>query len=153
MAFMQVRGHVGGLRSGLDRCRVTMLHAHSGRTVAGRPGASHRAGCGPSTRERPARPPVPEARGRESDGVARHPLVPVESARPAGTLGAVTRPTPRAPQLVVRRRTSVLTAGLAVAGALALSGCQLTSPQQTMVPYQPADGVNVTLGSSRSTTS
>ncbi len=62
-------------------------------------------------------------------------------------MGAVTRPTLRAPQLVVRRRTSVLTAGLAVAGALALSGCQLTSPQQTMMPYQPADGVNVTLGS------
>ena len=61
-------------------------------------------------------------------------------------MGAVTRPTPRAPQLVVRRRTSVLTAGLAVAGTLALSGCQLTSPQQTTVPYQPADGVNVTLG-------
>jgi hypothetical protein len=60
---------------------------------------------------------------------------------------AVTRPTPRAPQLVVRRSTSVLTAGLAVAGALALSGCQLTSPQQTMMPYQPADGVDVTLGS------
>ena len=60
--------------------------------------------------------------------------------------GAVTRPTPRAPQLVVRRSTSVLTAGLAVAGALALSGCQLTSPQQTTVPYQPADGVDVTLG-------
>ena len=62
-------------------------------------------------------------------------------------MGAVTRPTPRAPQLVVRRRTSVLTAGLAVAGALALSGCQLTSPQQTMMPYQPADGVDITLGS------
>jgi hypothetical protein len=61
-------------------------------------------------------------------------------------VGAVTRPTPRAPQLVVRRRTSVLTAGLAVAGALALSGCQLTNPQQTMQPYQPADGVDVTLG-------
>jgi hypothetical protein len=46
----------------------------------------------------------------------------------------------------VRRRTSVLTAGVAVAGALALSGCQLTSPQQTMEPYQPADGIDVALG-------
>jgi hypothetical protein len=46
----------------------------------------------------------------------------------------------------VRRSTSVLTVGAAVAGALALSGCQVTSPQQTTVPYQPADGVNVTLG-------
>jgi hypothetical protein len=47
----------------------------------------------------------------------------------------------------VRRSTSVLTAGLAVAGALVLSGCQLASPQQTMLPYQPADGIDVTLGS------
>jgi hypothetical protein len=46
----------------------------------------------------------------------------------------------------VRRSTSALTVGAAVAGALALSGCQVTSPQQTTVPYQPADGVNITLG-------
>ena len=46
----------------------------------------------------------------------------------------------------MRRSTSVLTVGAAVAGALALSGCQVTSPQQTTVPYQPADGVNVVLG-------
>ena len=46
----------------------------------------------------------------------------------------------------MRRSTSVLTVGAAVAGALALSGCQVTSPQQTTVPYQPADGVNITLG-------
>jgi hypothetical protein len=46
----------------------------------------------------------------------------------------------------VRRSTSALTVGAAVAGALALSGCQVTSPQQTTVPYQPADGVNLTLG-------
>jgi hypothetical protein len=46
----------------------------------------------------------------------------------------------------VRRSTSVLTVGAAVAGSLALSGCQVTSPQQTTVPYQPADGVNVVLG-------
>jgi len=58
----------------------------------------------------------------------------------------VTRPTPRTPLLALRRSTSVLTVGAAVAGALALSGCQVTSPQQTTVPYQPADGVNVTLG-------
>ena len=46
----------------------------------------------------------------------------------------------------MRRSTSALTVGAAVAGALALSGCQVTSPQQTTVPYQPADGVNITLG-------
>ena len=92
-------------------------------------------------------PPAPETRGRGvRDGVARHPV----SVRAPGSRGRyscpVTRPTPRTRLLAVRRSTSVLTVGAAVAGALALSGCQVTSPQQTTVPYQPADGVNVVLG-------
>ena len=42
-------------------------------------------------------------------------------------------------------RTPVLVA-TALAGVLALSGCQVMSPIQTSEPYQPADGVAVDLG-------
>lgn len=40
----------------------------------------------------------------------------------------------------------VLTGAAISVAVLALSGCQLTSPIQTNVPYQPADGVAVDLG-------
>jgi len=37
-------------------------------------------------------------------------------------------------------------AAVSVAGTLAVTGCQVLSPQQTMKPYQPAEGISVTLG-------
>ena len=127
MAFTQVRGHADP-GSGLDRCRVSMHRVRRARTLRRAAGRQSRAAAGRSTRERRPRPPVPEAAARTARRRRRAPCPGSSDARPAGTLGAVTRPTPRAPQLVVRRRTSVLTAGLAVAGALALSGCQLDVP-------------------------
>ena len=42
--------------------------------------------------------------------------------------------------------TRVLTGATISVAVLALSGCQLESPIQTNVPYQPADGVAVDLG-------
>lgn len=44
------------------------------------------------------------------------------------------------------RKGLVLGAGLVAAGAIALSGCQTQSPIQSQFPYQPADGVAVSLG-------
>lgn len=53
--------------------------------------------------------------------------------------------------LDVRGRVSrIFAAGLSalavIATVLLVSGCQMNSPAQTMVSYQPADGINVTLG-------
>lgn len=56
-------------------------------------------------------------------------------------LPRVTGRTPRA-----RARATTALAGAAIAGALALSGCSALSPQQTTEPYEPADGVSITLG-------
>lgn len=44
-----------------------------------------------------------------------------------------------------RRTTAVVAA--AMLGATVLAACSTQSPPQTNVPYQPADGINVTLGS------
>jgi len=56
----------------------------------------------------------------------------------------VKRRSPRV-KIFALQGTPVLAAA-ALAGALALSGCQVMSPIQTNVPYQPADGVAVDLG-------
>jgi hypothetical protein len=56
----------------------------------------------------------------------------------------VKRPSPRV-GIGAPPRAPVL-AAVALSGILALSGCQVMSPIQTDVPYQPADGVAVDLG-------
>ena len=91
----------------------------------------HRARCGRTvagTRRQPRRQAGterPPDRGRRPDVP---PASRLERREAAPVRDAVTRPTPRAPQLAVRRSTSVLRSALAVAGASALSGCQLTLP-------------------------
>ena len=55
----------------------------------------------------------------------------------------------RNPRAAARKgisRYQVLTAATLAGAVLALSGCQASSPIQTAVPYQPADGVAVDLG-------
>lgn len=60
----------------------------------------------------------------------------------------MTRRSPRPAKVSGPRSTRVapVLAAAALAGALALSGCQAFSPIQTNVPYQPADGAAVDLG-------
>ncbi len=69
-------------------------------------------------------------------------------SRATGRLPSVKRRSPRPAKVSGLRSTrgAPTLAATALAGALALSGCQAFSPIQTNVPYQPADGVAVDLG-------
>jgi hypothetical protein len=63
---------------------------------------------------------------------------------PTARLPSVKRRSPR--EAIGALRSAPVLCAAALAGVLALSGCEVFSPIQTAVPYQPADGVSVDLG-------
>ena len=65
-----------------------------------------------------------------------------------GRLPRVKRRCPRLARIPLLKGTPAnpVLAAAALAGVVVLSGCQVMSPIQTNVPYQPADGVAVDLG-------
>lgn len=65
--------------------------------------------------------------------------------RPA-TITLRVRPFTPGPRRLGRRPAAVLSAVL-VAASVSLAACSTQSPTQTNVPYQPADGINVNIGS------